>query len=147
MEGDQKAAFSRCPCQISTHALTWRATQCSASKFPLSKFLPTPSHGGRLTRRWWHAIKRQFLPTPSHGGRPQPMQQAAPAIQISTHALTWRATSGLSGCLSGCDNFYPRPHMEGDSSVLRWQHDAFYFYPRPHMEGDLNKETCEKYCE
>ena len=26
MEGDQKAAFSRCPCRISTHALTWRAT-------------------------------------------------------------------------------------------------------------------------
>ena len=35
------------------------------------------------------------------------------------------------------DNFYPRPHMEGDDSLLATiVCGSLYFYPRPHMEGD-----------
>ena len=33
-------------------------------------------------------------------------------------------------------DFYPRPHMEGDSGSGRFKSAAPYFYPRPHMEGD-----------
>ena len=35
-----------------------------------------------------------------------------------------------------CDDFYPRPHMEGDKSGLYTDDEAYNFYPRPHMEGD-----------
>ena len=58
----------------------------------LQRFLPTPSHGGRLLVCLQYHRPYRFLPTPSHGGRPRP----APAT-------------------SSTDNFYPRPHMEGDS--------------------------------
>ena len=34
--------------------------------------------------------------------------------RISTHALTWRATSVPVRCRRRSMNFYPRPHMEGD---------------------------------
>ena len=55
---------------ISTHALTWRATFAPAFAPCKALFLPTPSHGGRrVLRRFW----------------------------------------------SSSPNFYPRPHMEGDS--------------------------------
>ena len=80
----------------------------------LQIFLPTPSHGGRQWRnqaknRPYHfyprphmegdllgdKIDRQggFLPTPSHGGRPPSFRRHQSHIRISTHALTWRATT------------------------------------------------------
>ena len=34
--------------------------------------------------------------------------------RISTHALTWRATPGTESNWNINQNFYPRPHMEGD---------------------------------
>ena len=80
----------------------------------VNQFLPTPSHGGRLTK--WLSRPRnmnfyprphmegdifckvclqligQFLPTPSHGGRPLLLPDQHRHVLISTHALTWRAT-------------------------------------------------------
>ena len=35
--------------EISTHALTWRATTKRRDKHPNDEFLPTPSRGGRLS--------------------------------------------------------------------------------------------------
>ena len=60
------------------------------------------------------------------------------SLDISTHALTWRATKGVKMPIKIIRDFYPRPHMEGDASghlcaALRYK----YFYPRPHMEGDI----------
>ena len=62
--------------------------------------------------------------------------------QISTHALTWRATCCDVGLSSKSLDFYPRPHMEGDESKLKGLADEAGFLPtpshggRPHMEGD-----------
>ena len=36
---------------------------------------------------------------------------------ISTHALTWRATDASENEVEEESNFYPRPHMEGDMVV------------------------------
>ena len=40
------------------------------------------------------------------------------AGQISTHALTWRATSYGVHKIGKAANFYPRPHMEGDMLLI-----------------------------
>ena len=55
---------------------------------------------------------------------------------ISTHALTWRATSGVQVRQQSTRYFYPRPHMEGDSQSASRSLSFWNFYPRPHMEGD-----------
>ena len=121
-------------------------------------FLPTPSHGGRPSCLLQDSCVTLFLPTPSHGGRPQQNWIIIHQLDISTHALTWRATIHFSGdaaqdfgflptpshggrpvcaCVQFCaQNFYPRPHMEGDRFCLRRGRVARNFYPRPHMEGD-----------
>ena len=57
--------------------------------------------------------------------------------EISTHALTWRATLLYRMVVGRIDNFYPRPHMEGDVRTKAGQRMGRQnFYPRPHMEGD-----------
>ena len=56
------------------------------------QFLPTPSHGGRPVLETASDFQIAFLPTPSHGGRHYLCQQTK-----------------MKG------DFYPRPHMEGDS--------------------------------
>ena len=38
--------------------------------------------------------------------------------QISTHALTWRATGAARGGERQAVHFYPRPHMEGDMAGM-----------------------------
>ena len=62
---------------------------------------------------------------------------------ISTHALTWRATSLVRYKSRRQRYFYPRPHMEGDQGLMdagkAWQD----FYPRPHMEGDMHGRALE----
>ena len=63
--------------------------------------------------------------------------------QISTHALTWRATLDRIYRENGRLDFYPRPHMEGDRSAASFDRRQKYFYPRPHMEGDLRRQTGE----
>ncbi len=92
MEGDTILFCRPETCGISTHALTWRATDADDS---------------------W--LRGYF---------------------ISTHALTWRATIIYVTCFTGVDNFYPRPHMEGDIEERFAFPNWGNFYPRPHMEGD-----------
>ena len=77
-----------------------------------------------------------FLPTPSHGGRRGKFRMAALRADISTHALTWRATDLTKMLEEKAVDFYPRPHMEGDLTIFCPRHQYNYFYPRPHMEGD-----------
>ena len=84
-------------------------------------FLPTPSHGGRQQRPQRTCQSRRdfyprphmegdatrsdvkaktapaFLPTPSHGGRLVEAYLGVPVDIISTHALTWRATTVYPG--------------------------------------------------
>ena len=57
-----------------------------------NRFLPTPSHGGRLADGTIRFDTEIFLPTPSHGGRRMRGEEMGVTI--------W--------------DFYPRPHMEGD---------------------------------
>ena len=101
---------------ISTHALTWRATFAPAFAPCKALFLPTPSHGGRrVLRRFWSSSPN-FYPRPHMEGDEQ---------DGSSCNYYW--------------NFYPRPHMEGDCARLYWSGVAkSYFYPRPHMEGDAS---------
>ena len=78
---------------ISTHALTWRATQCRFSR-RLHGLISTHALTWRATKLpiFSAAVAALFLPTPSHGGRPQrPAHRTQPA------------------------HFYPRPRVEGDS--------------------------------
>ena len=100
------------------------------------KFLPTPSHGGRLPAQQSRPTAHRFLPTPSHGGRPRARQRGQHPLRISTHALTWRATLRYNYRNCNLQNFYPRPHMEGDNTLSRLWLSFPNFYPRPHMEGD-----------
>ena len=55
--------------------------------------------------------------------------------QISTHALTWRATCCDVGLSSKSLDFYPRPHMEGDESKLKGLADEAGFLPTPSHGG------------
>ena len=96
MEGDAAAINTWKDKMISTHALTWRATRDSACTSIVDIFLPTPSHGGRRQLRHDGIKWSRFLPTPSHGGRP-----------VAGSAKPQRR------------HFYPRPHMEGDSTPAR----------------------------
>ena len=91
MEGDPYCYPGQRRGIISTHALTWRATSKTPKKIGKTIFLPTPSHGGRRMPMDASLILIQFLPTPSHGGR--------------QGRLPWYYPQ---------QNFYPRPHMEGD---------------------------------
>ena len=79
--------------RISTHALTWRATPITV---PADMTYRISTHA--LT---WRAT----------GGIGAGITQDI----ISTHALTWRATGATGGDGGRHQNFYPRPHMEGDT--------------------------------
>ena len=66
----------------------------------------------------------------------EPSCDSSTMSDISTHALTWRATGKDRRGEAGVENFYPRPHMEGDPDVVGAAAELADFYPRPHMEGD-----------
>ncbi len=92
MEGDVLGLLILPESQISTHALTWRATS-HLSHFGGSIVISTHALTWRATSYHTdYAILSIFLPTPSHGGR---------LILVI--------------CRSPSNHFYPRPHMEGDS--------------------------------
>ena len=117
MEGDSANVFLPRLHHISTHALTWRAT-CQRHLYrPAGRFLPTPSHGGRLAPSAMSASKCVFLPTPSHGGRlrhppyctlilrflPTPSHGGRPMA-----CIRWRSTSP----------FLPTPSHGGRHDIL-----------------------------
>ena len=161
VEGDLSHVHKFLRPVISTHALTWRATRVAAfgSAQPMRflptpsrggrrfdteinnskmEFLPTPSRGGRRLRVPWLSLPIQFLPTPSRGGRLEGTIHHVQGEDISTHALTWRAT---------CEHpraekifvFLPTPSRGGrllHGSRASLSRD---FYPRPHVEGDKSQ--------
>ena len=91
-----------------------RRTTAQGEKYKLM-FQFTPSHGGRLSALWkaWCGHKFQFTPshggrlytydeeghlimfqfTPSHGGRPRCHAPLIAHVDVSIHALAWRATN------------------------------------------------------
>ena len=86
------AASTTAANKISTHALTWRATRGLYDRQPLAtRFLPTPSHGGRLIRLKAQNKHLYFYPRPHMEGDDR-LGIGADNFSISTHALTWRAT-------------------------------------------------------
>ena len=76
------------------------------------EFLPTPSHGGR--QRQWLLSDRgaNFYPRPHMEGDAEIMALFDDAMRISTHALTWRATS-LSALALPALAFLPTPSHGG----------------------------------
>ena len=121
---------------ISTHALTWRATRYAKNN-QITLEISTHALTWRATSfDSSSSCPTVFLPTPSHGGRPHARRVVGAVV----------------------DDFYPRPHMEGDllfcdccheifdisTHALTWRatwtrtatSQAADFYPRPHMEGD-----------
>ena len=113
MEGDAGQNGGVLSPDISTHALTWRATKPRSLRIFFQAFLPTPSHGGRHLRQAPGSIARYFYPRPHMEGDAFSLHLCIISA-ISTHALTWRATYFVDLFLSGKADFYPRPHMEGD---------------------------------
>ena len=117
VEGDADTESKLRSLQISTHALTWRATIEAMSKAGIKgisthaltwRATGTTLPGGRLAKISTHALtwratsplasaiswSNGFLPTPSRGGRQTLLTLRALETAISTHALTWRATQG-----------------------------------------------------
>ncbi len=92
MEGDLCALVCSFVRKISTHALTWRATGFACG---VGEWRAISTHA--LTWRATRDRAREYC-----------------LLTISTHALTWRATYFMSSASADVDNFYPRPHMEGD---------------------------------
>ena len=98
-----------------------------------------------------------FYPRPHMEGDP-PRPPTSPVPAISTHALTWRATSAISTSSSITKAFLPTPSHGGRPRILLGErkdgeflptpshggrqaqfiltYEKEYFYPRPHMEGD-----------
>ena len=124
----------------------------------VNQFLPTPSHGGRLTKWLSRPRNMNFYPRPHMEGDLVSVKSNL-VKNISTHALTWRATVFVITNTIFPQDFYPRPHMEGDGRLcpcpacrpsisthaLTWRATSIVsystvrptdFYPRPHMEGD-----------
>ena len=149
----------RAPGQISTHALRTEGDIRPQLSLETSyNFYPRPPHGGTTGR----ATRQHFYPRPPHGGRHKAEKAQAKIPFLSTPA-TRRATVsrqrfplsiGIStnalhteGDLYRCDlrlherDFYPRPHIEGDSGFggLSWR--LWDFYLRPHTEGDQKKKS------
>ena len=83
---------------------------------------------------------QEFLPTPSHGGRPAWHTEGAAVTTISTHALTWRATV-YQVLFSQSQLFLPTPSHGGRPADWQHDHPPDDFYPRPHMEGDSASNT------
>ena len=165
MEGDPAAEESTYQREISTHALSWRATfanQLGASDGLY--FYPRPLMEGDLylltNRAQPHAISTHAL---SWRATRAPSTMYRERI-ISTHALSWRATRRTESRCFGGQNFYPRPLMEGDmSGKTRSSRKSEFlptpshggrlagrskpnggdsnFYPRPLMEGDTDGRT------
>ena len=128
---------------ISTHALTWRATVQAELDSLKAIFLPTPSHGGRPRVTGSPSPTWEFLPTPSHGGRLERWCSPSPALGISTHALTWRAT-GSNRLTKNITSFLPTPSHGGRPIGPQGEQGPKDFYPRPHMEGDITTtKTCK----
>ena len=136
MEGDAAENQGVGLAAISTHALTWRATVAQEVNVLAKLFLPTPSHGGRQYRQrlserhrristhaltWRATLLREIL-----RGSP---------LGISTHALTWRATQ-QSYSVTKVIQFLPTPSHGGRPHQLGGNKRKQNFYPRPHMEGD-----------
>ena len=102
----------------------------------VNQFLPTPSHGGRLTKWLSRPRNMNFYPRPHMEGDLVSVKSNL-VKNISTHALTWRATVFVITNTIFPQDFYPRPHMEGDKNPGRSVPPGSDFYPRPHMEGDF----------
>ena len=125
---------------------------------PPPRFLPTPSHGGRhrLLRRLRGAggdfyprphmegdlqeLKDEldelnFYPRPHMEGDISYKRESSSFLSISTHALTWRATSSNIFQRNTSPDFYPRPHMEGDLACIRINLPPVSFLPTPSHGG------------
>ena len=103
---------------ISTHALTWRATiYLRVPDIEGIGFLPTPSHGGRPKGSVFALPLSNFYPRPHMEGDPFKFLSVDYLRVISTHALTWRATCGITGETTKTE-FLPTPSHGGR---LGWQ--------------------------
>ena len=123
-----------------------------------AKFRSTPSHGGRR----YHArqprrppegfdprprmegdtsapevceLMSMFRSTPSHGGRPRRRCHGTGRLDVSIHALAWRATVVVTRCVIGMASFDPRPRMEGDSPICCWHRSTLRFRSTPSHGG------------
>ena len=114
MEGD----FNKMRCRavsdrISTHALTWRATSAGLIHSAVLLFLPTPSHGGRLAALGVIRHNGNFYPRPHMEGDRGQLVSSYYHYIISTHALTWRATSKVA--------ISPQQVLEISTHALTWR--------------------------
>ena len=144
---------------ISTHALTWSATRnrhrgnCGDLYFnsrahverddlvalcvgELGAFQLTRSRGARRNAAPCPTRTALFQLTRSRGARQITEYRPKVNIVISTHALTWSATSSLSA-RSWCRSYFnSRAHVERDDPRTRSTSSSPHFNSRAHVERD-----------
>ena len=119
MEGDFSPRLSRLTRQISTHALRMEGDLVIPSPIACADvFLPTPSAWRATSAILKYPSVLKFLPTPSAWRATARARLFGCSAEISTHALTWRATRHILQDCRDFVNFYPRPHMEGDQAYF-----------------------------
>ena len=110
--------------KISTHALTWSATagkhryKCHHKRFQL-----THSRGVRRFRRHSNSRQKTFQLTHSRGVRRRPSLSTVATTVISTHALTWSATTSCDGICN---------HRRISTHALTWSATCFHCFSRCH---------------
>ena len=100
---------------ISTHALTWSATQDGA-KNNLPCCISTHALTWSATFQFWTQVPGRF---------------------ISTHALTWSATISLPSIFQTLFHFNSRTHVECDIKRLESWKKCHDFNSRTHVECDV----------
>ena len=142
---------------ISTHALTWSATSTLAACCAGVEFQLTRSRGARRRHYHRYTFYILFQLTRSRGARPIDMTPFVSACEISTHALTWSATSKVCGSMRldrfqltrsrGARlyiflfyffyiNFNSRAHVERDAVAHLAAEEVGNFNSRAHVERD-----------
>ena len=150
---------------ISTHALTWSATSMSWSGSPTQQlFQLTRSRGARPQNHHQKYIPAvRFQLTRSRGARPKQTEKSADEFEISTHALTWSATTSSTisktevktfqltrsrgarqaakHCRPKQRNFNSRAHVERDTRLTAQRYKQPYFNSRAHVERDYHDQN------
>ena len=77
---------------VSIHARTWRATGQTSRTIIADVFQSTPAHGGRPVATVIANTGGCFNPRPHMAGDHEAGRRVLPAVAVSIHARTWRAT-------------------------------------------------------
>ena len=120
---------------ISTHALTWSATTEHVRQFGRMLNFNSRTHVecdcAAVARR---NVPMQFQLTHSRGVRHHTKRKRRNTEHISTHALTWSATSNKGAKINKHKNFNSRTHVECDQNSIPRSH-PYNLFQLTHSRG------------